>query len=543
MSRRSRGRTPDRTHFSRSDRPFLRVLAALGSTLPLIAVGAYAVHAPQAPSRPVTQHITSIAAGPTTLSCPGPLVMPDPGAAGNNTDDQFALTPPSNSSTVRAVAIDGQSPLLFGQTLGATTTGDIAPKPPQLRLTGDAAAPKDAVKSAAPLAIALGTLATSAAQPGAELRAGGTTGMVADTVQSTITPTGDFRSATLARCAPARTDATFAGLSTANGKASLLVLTNPSSRPATVTMTAWGERGPVVLPQSSHVVVPARSTQNVLLDALVPNAQSLTVRMSTNGIPVNAHVQITGRNGLTPQGAVHMTADAVAASDSVLAGIQVTAGAPAPRLSVTNSSASPAHVTWQVQGSSGDVPAGAGRIDVPAGTVSNVELRGLTPGSYALALSSETPVAGVVTVDEVGTSPDGPGQQAPQDFAVVTPAAGITDAAALAVPVDASGDSIVLTSDQAGGVSLIPVAADGTAGTPSTVEVGRNTALAVPLSQLSVKGSGPAAVILRPDVPGAVHAALVHRPNTPHGPLLSVLPYDAATTGQHDAPPQIVVER
>src|SRR5699024_3056238 len=91
-----------------------------------------------------------------------------------------------------------------------------------------------------------------------------------DVIQATRTASGDFRSYALTRCGEPVTEASFLGVSTAKGDSSVLVLRNPTERPATASVQLWTQDGPAAMEGRSQVVVAPGEEQRVLLESVAP---------------------------------------------------------------------------------------------------------------------------------------------------------------------------------------------------------------------------------------------------------------------------------
>src|SRR5699024_353949 len=195
-----------------------------------------------------------------------------------------------------------------------------------------------------------------------------------------LTPSGDYRSYALTRCGEPVTEASFLGVSTAKGDSSVLVLRNPTERPATASVQLWTQDGPAAMEGRSQVVVAPGEEQRVLLESVAPGEDALGVAVSVLGAPRSMHVQPTERDGLSPLPA--------ADTELVMPGVDV-AGA-APTLVLANPQGSSTTASVEVVGPDGPVAAAArDEVDVPAGTVVSIPVEGVADGTYAVRVRSE----------------------------------------------------------------------------------------------------------------------------------------------------------
>src|SRR5699024_9220943 len=101
-------------------REAVRPLLALASLVPLaLAVGALATSPPPAPA-PVERAAAQSEPGASTRWCPGPLQLPDE-ALETGPDEELAVTPPNPDVSLRTVAVEPASSLLFGTVSGSST--------------------------------------------------------------------------------------------------------------------------------------------------------------------------------------------------------------------------------------------------------------------------------------------------------------------------------------------------------------------------------------------------------------------------------------
>lgn len=510
-----------------------RPLLALASLVPLaLGVGALALDAPPAPV-PVERAEVRSVPGPTTRWCPGPLDLPDE-ALGTGVDEELSVTPPSAAVSLSVLAAEPESSLLFG-TVSASSTlqeEDGSVRAPTVEaqgvdgsvLTGDAASED----------LGVAVLGQTGIEDVPHVRAATSQGArpVADVLQSTLTRSGDYRSLALSRCAAPVTEATFLGASTGTGDSAVLVLRNPTERPATAAVQLWTEDGPAAMEGRSQVVLGPGEEQRVLLESIAGGQDAVGVSVSVLGAPLSMHVQGTERDGLTPGGAEVQTPLPAAAEELVMPGVDVDGGAPVLVLANPQGSATTADV--EVIGADGAVEAaGVEDVDVPSGTVVRVPLEGLEDGTYAVRVQAGSPLTAVTRAQRTGEDLPGDTIGAPVDFALVAPAPALHSHAVLALPAEGAAGELTLTAAEDSAVTVIPVAADGTAGDPVEVEISAEATTTIEAESLQADGEPAAGLTLVPEQAGVVHAGWTQRESDGEdGLLLSTLAVQSPLGGE-----------
>lgn len=497
-----------------------RPLLALLSLLPLaLAAGALATAQP-APSPEVTRAEASATPGPGTAWCPGALQLPD-GALTAGGDEELAATPPSPQVAVGTVAAEPASSVLYG-TVSASETlqeEDGTVRTPSIRLEGSDGTVLAGEATAADLGVSV-LAATGLEDAPHVIAATAEDGRaVADSVQSTATSTGDYRSLALTRCAEPTTSARFLGASTQRGDSAVLVLENPSDRPATASVQLWTADGPAAMDGRSQIVVAPGTQERVLLESIVPGQDAVGVDVAVLGAPLAMTLQTTERDGLTPGGAEILSSLPEAATEQVLPGVPV--GTIAPVLVLGNPHGADTTARIQVSGPEGAVEgAGAEAVDVPAGGVVQVPLEGLSAGSYAVHVTSEAPLTAATRASLAGADLPGDTIGAPVDIALVAPAPSLQSHGLLALPAQGAAGELTLAATEDTGVTVVPLAADGSAGEPLALDLRAGTATVLPADRLRVGEASAAGLSIVPDTPGAVHAGWTQRQSDGQDPVL-----------------------
>lgn len=502
-----------------------RPLLALASLLPLLAAVGAAALVPSPQPVTVERALTTAEAGGARLWCPGPLDPPE-AALGVGTDDDLSVIPPSDTVSVRTLALETSSALLFGRVSGSET---LLEDDGSVRASSITAFGEDEQ----PLAVAtvsrdLGASVHQATgvHDALEIEATGAQGgrPVSDAVQSTVTTEGDYRSLSISRCLPTATSATFLGVSTQRGASSQLVLRNTGDRPATASVQVWTEDGPAAMEGRSQVVVAPRTEQRILLESVAPGHDHVGVSTEVVGAPLSMHVQTTERDGLTPGGAEILGPLEPAARTVTIPGVYSAAAAPTLILATTQGEGTTATVT--AMGADGPLPDVAAReVEVTSGGLVAVPLDGLPAGDHAIRVEAEQPVSAVVRSELTGADLPGDTIGAPVDFAVASPAPALLSHAVAAIPAGDGPGQLVLTSSVDTTVTVVPIAGDGGAAEPVEITLVADTAVSVPSASLVVGGEPAAGISVVPQAPGAVHAGWVQRQSDGgEGWLLSSLP-------------------
>lgn len=344
----------------------------------------------------------------------------------------------------------------------------VCPPAPRLLQTADAPGTDEALAARAPTTTTVRALAPGSQvdrsdldRAGAVLRATPAAGepAVLAATATALTPEGDLRGLAVAECpAPVEDGWAVAG-TVAAGWANRLVLTNPGATPVVVDVTVLTAAGPVApQPVQGLALAPGESTET-LLDALVPDAGPLAVRVEAAGGRVAAAVLQSRLDGLLPQGVATVGATADPAEHLVVPGAVVRGGSPAPRLRVAVPGEEDAVVRWALLGPDGPVTVdGAAAATVPAGTVAEVPLDGLPDGDYTVVLDADVPVlAGVRS--RLGAS------GRPADIGWAAPTQPLGDGALVALPDGPDGDVetrlLLAAPDGAADVTVRAVDADG----------------------------------------------------------------------------------
>jgi hypothetical protein len=287
-----------------------------------------------------------------------------------------------------------------------------------------------------------------------------------------------------AACTEASNEAWLVGGSTALGRTSLVLLSNPSTVLATVDLIVYGETGPIDAPGSTGILVQPGTQRVISLAGLAPNLNSPVLHMRAQGGQVAVSLQQSVVEGITPGGVDLVSPAAAPSLRPVIAGV-VVATAPTdagpdsdaalennPSVRILVPGTQPATVQVGVTGEDGAATGTSIQAVLPAGIVTEVPLIGLEPGSYTVRLTADQPV---VTAAHVTTS-----GIAGSDFAWFTSSPPIrSDFLVSVAPGPSPALHLVNTATESADFT---VASASGGGTPSMVSLPAGESAVVPLA-------------------------------------------------------------
>jgi hypothetical protein len=336
--------------------------------------------------------------------------------------------------------------------------------------------------------------------------------------QSMLAQGPDFRGLVTGRCsAPAR-EHWFVGGSGEVGRRGRLVLSNPTTVPAVVDVSVWDEAGPVDVPATHDIAVPAQGQQVFLLDALDPGAAQVAVRVAASQGRVAAALEVRESDGLEPLGVSMLPEAAAPSTDIVVPGVP---GHGQRLLRVLAPGDTDAIVSLRLLGADGPFsPVDQDVLTVTAGTVLEVPI-GDTAGEAAVsvALESDTPVTAAVRVVD---APSG-GRPEVAYTAATAPLDG--PAAALLGRVGSGLATRLLVSsvgDMPARTQVRTLAADGTVAAEQAIDIpGGST---VPVELELPAGVSWATVVVEPADPGTIVVTREMVGSDDDGALLDLMP-------------------
>ena len=250
----------------------------------------------------------------------------------------------------------------------------------------------------------------------------GAAAVVAD--QRRLIAGGVLRSLFSAPCLQPQTDWWITGADGRVGYTDTLVLANPGSTVANLTVTVWSSKGPLEPPKLQSYTVEPGSAQLLTVSSYAPDGALLTIHVHANTGRLVSEVLDRRVSGIAPGGLDWIPPTQPPTTDLVVPGYL---GGSGPRhLVLGNPGDRDATVTLRLSTTSGNfAPAGHQTVVVRAGHSADVDLTSTLSGSPGAALiHSDQPVtaAGVSTAG-VANSKDHPDiQWQPAALPVTSPA-------------------------------------------------------------------------------------------------------------------------
>lgn len=192
------------------------------------------------------------------------------------------------------------------------------------------------------------------------------------------------------QCQAADSSWWFLGAVSLYGRSDVIVLTNPTSTPATVDVDALTPRGTLHSADSRGIVVPARARRVLPFATLFPGISASALHVTTSSGVIHAAVLATEFVGTSGNGAEWLPA--------TKPGLQVVPISPDLRSATLYVAAlSAASVDVRAVGPAGSfTPTSTTGLSIAAGSVVAVKLPDIAPDAAALIITSSTPVAAAV---------------------------------------------------------------------------------------------------------------------------------------------------
>ncbi|MEV8183809.1 DUF5719 family protein [Specibacter sp. NPDC078692] len=441
--------------------------------------------------------------GESMANCQGPTQLLAGSAAG--ADPEFSANASSTKSALNAVVLSGSTGDLPGAQIqsldGKFSTLHTVSKAPATPAATPSATPT--ALTGAPQARAQVLRGTSVNAPSVlrldplgEASSVGTGSVVVDASD------GDLAGLAAATCQAPANELWLTGASTSVGRTAILMLSNSSQSPATVSLDLFGSDGPVQATGSKGLVVAPGTVRSVVLSGLAPDQELLSVQVKSVGGPVSAVIQQSILRGLTPGGIDYLAPVQAPATSLAIPGVQVRAAADAAKitaqkdyadantvLAVTVPGMSDAVLEVRAFGADGQVALPNGGVfTAAAGKVSTLSLAGLPAGSYSLAMSADAPVAAAVRLSNFTKEGDA------VDLALAPSTARLGDTHVLTLPEGVQSSLVFAAVEGSATIKLVPISASGVLGEGKDVELRAGTSVAVDPAKLL--GSGTVAVMV-----------------------------------------------
>ena len=257
----------------------------------------------------------------------------------------------------------------------------------------------------------------------------------------------DSRAAGLfaAPCLPTANEAWLMAADTSVGRESLLILSNPGSVNATVSVELFGTSGKIATAGQGGISVPANSTTVIPVASLAPGLQALVIHVLASSSAVTATLQQKTVRGLVAAGGDLVVPSTELAQQLVIPGLFVRGVKDASKLIKSNADYADlvptlrvfvpkgqqdtATVTAQVVGETEKDFGTVVRQTLTAGSVTDIPLFGLQDGNYAVFISSDAPIRAGLRLSRTNLT-----QKPITDFTWLQPVAAITEPVSLTVP-------------------------------------------------------------------------------------------------------------
>lgn len=285
----------------------------------------------------------------------------------------------------------------------------------------------------------------------------------------------------------------------APGRQERILLVNSGANPVTVDLDVFGRTGQIAAPAAQGITVPAQGRTTFLLDAVAGSEAAPLVRVRTRGGLVQALLNDSWLDGITPRGVENVGATAAPALRQVLPAVP---GGLAGRVRVAAVGDEPAVVSVRVLTSKGPVvlPKGSGVATLANGESRDFPFGALTGDALAIEVTADHPIVAAALTEVVA--------KGVRDFAWSPAAPAGAGLVGTAYPVGKGGDDRIrrtLSLVATGGAARARVVFVGTSGVVSqgTVALAADSSAAVSLD-------GTRAVwVLRSSGPGELRAGLI----------------------------------
>lgn len=443
-------------------------------------------------ARQLSPVLTAVPAGASTGVCPGPARLLEGTATG--TDPEFSAASSSAKTSVSAAVVgnpgaqlpasrlqelDGSEPVSF--TNGAATA---APAAAEVRAGVIAGQGVDGIR-----------ILQAEAQEGQEASAAGLSTYSAND--------GDLSGTAAASCQEPANDLWLAGATTTVGRTAVLVVTNPSSNPATVNLELFGGAGQIQAPGSRGLLVAPGTSRSIVLAGLAPGEEQLSVHLRSAGGPVAAVIQQSVLRGLVPGGVDYISPSTGPGVRQVMTGVDIqdpaavaalTAtrgfGDAGPALSITVPGTTDAVVEIKLFGQSGQqaLPKG-GVVTAKAGSLTQVPLAGLPAGQYTVLAESDVAFTATTRVAR------GTDSTKRSDLAWSPSSARLGSQHIVPVPANGSRTMVFGALDARATISYTPVTANGALQPSATLDIAGGTTGSVKVPE-SIGGSAVNAYVV-----------------------------------------------
>lgn len=329
----------------------------------------------------------------------------------------------------------------------------------------------------------------------------------------------DLRGVVTAPCTAPGREHWFVGASATPGHRGRLILTNPYSTPAVVTISFWDATGLIEVPGTEDLSIPAFSQEVLVLDALVPDAEDVGVQVLASQGRVGAALDYRESDGARPLGISMIPPAAAPASSLVIPGVP---GHGERTLFIFAPGDVDAIVSLEILGASGSFsPLENDVVTVPAGGIVRVPLsEAVGDTAAAISLESDENVTAAVRVSDSAedespefgyTAAVEPLHAGPSAVVLSRGGSGVSSRLQLSAP-----------GELAGRVTVTVVDGEGVEGEAQSVDVPAGGTVELALEPIG--DSGWATAVIEPSAPGSIVASREIVGADDDGRLLDLMP-------------------
>jgi hypothetical protein len=237
-------------------------------------------------------------------------------------------------------------------------------------------------------------------------------------IQSQVTALNLAAGLAVANCLPGLNEAWFVAGDNSVGREALLILVNPSSVDATVSLQILGPSGQIMGAGLSGISAPAEKVTVLPLAAFAPKASTFAVRVSSRGAALGMWLQQKTIRGLTPGGLDYVGPTGSASKTLEIPGFFIRSSSKLaalsakdqdfrdtrPLLRVFAQSDSETTFTAQVQGANGASFGTVIQGTVSAGSVADFDLGDLADGDYVVHIEANHEIMASAIFNRVGSA-------------------------------------------------------------------------------------------------------------------------------------------
>lgn len=206
-----------------------------------------------------------------------------------------------------------------------------------------------------------------------------------------------------ASCQAPSTESLLLGGDTSTGRETVLLLSNPSSVPATVNLEVYAEGGQVQASGLAGIAVSANATTTVPLSSIIPETRSFAVRVQSRGAAIGAWLQQRTVRGLLYAGADFVSPVTEVSKALSIPGILIRGAKDAdaliainsdyqdtkPALRIYNPNSTNVTFTAQIFGANAKTFGTVIRETIAANTTKDFEISSLADGDYVAFVKAD----------------------------------------------------------------------------------------------------------------------------------------------------------